>query len=99
MPEGKQLIRSEFLNLLRKKRGGKCERCGYNNYLGALEFHHLDPTKKEFTIGNRDFKLQECIEESKKCILICSNCHKELHAELWTINELDWKEEVNLAVN
>lgn len=93
MPEGTQLLRSEFLNILRQQRGGKCERCGYDKYLGALEFHHLDPSKKEFTIGNRDFKLQDCIEESKKCILICSNCHKELHANLWNIIE---REEVNL---
>lgn len=88
MPDGVQLGRSGFLDLLRKQHGGKCERCGYDTYLGALDFHHIDPTKKDFTIGNRDYKLKECIEETKKCVLICSNCHREIHAGLWDINEL-----------
>lgn len=88
MPEGKQLIRSDFLNLLRKQQGGKCQKCGYDKYLGALEFHHMDPSQKDFTIGNRNFKLEECIKEAKKCILLCSNCHKELHANLWNISDL-----------
>ena len=94
MPEGKQLIRSEFLNLIREMRGGKCERCGYDNYLGGLDFHHTDPDKKDFTIGNRDFKLKDCIEESKKCVLLCANCHRELHAGLWELTEILNKEEV-----
>lgn len=88
MPLGTQLGRSGFLDLLRKQRGGKCERCGYDTYLGALDFHHVNPTEKDFTIGNRDYKLIECVEESKKCILICANCHREIHAGLWDIQEL-----------
>lgn len=92
MPEGKQLMRSDFINLIRQQRGGKCEKCGYNRYLGALDFHHLDPSQKDFTVGNRDFKLKECIEETKKCIMLCSNCHRELHANLWTINDLNLEE-------
>lgn len=97
-PDGKQLIRSEFLNLIRMRRGGKCERCGYSTYLGALDFHHLDSTEKEFTVGDRDFKLEQCVEEIKKCVMICSNCHRELHANLWNIEELK-KEEVDLDSN
>ena len=92
MPEGHQLLRGEFLDLIRKQRGGKCERCGYDKYLGALDFHHIDPNEKELTIGNRDFKLKDCIEETKKCILICSNCHREFHAGLWNIEELNLEE-------
>lgn len=88
MPEGHQLSRSEFIDLIRKQRGGKCERCGYNNYQGALEFHHIDPSKKDFTVGDRDFKLKDCIEETKKCVLICANCHREIHAGLWDIKEI-----------
>ena len=99
MPDGTQLGRSDFLNLLRQKRGGKCERCGYNTYLGALEFHHLNPSKKDFTVGDRDFKLKDCIEESKKCVMICANCHREVHAGLWNIYDIIKKEEVNLDSN
>lgn len=58
----------------------------------GLEFHHLDPSQKDFTISNDHFRLLEAVEESKKCVLICSNCHKELHDNLWNIEELNFKE-------
>lgn len=64
--------------------GGQCKICGYNRCLAALDFHHLDPKTKEFTIGTAArisfFDVESLIEESKKCILLCSNCHRELHA-------------------
>lgn len=96
MPDGVQLTRGGFLAKLKESRGGKCIRCGYNKCLKALEFHHLDPTQKDFTISNDHFRLLDAVKESKKCILICSNCHKELHDGLWNINELNLggKEEV-----
>ena len=68
------------------------DRYGYDKCLKALEFHHLDPSKKDFTISNDHFKLLEVVEESKKCILICSNCHKELHDNLWRVEELNLEE-------
>lgn len=37
------------------KRGGKCEHCGYNANLSALEFHHKNPEEKEFQIDIRAF--------------------------------------------
>lgn len=62
--------------------GGKCQRCGYDKSLRALEFHHLDPKEKNFTIGETNASFLEQKEEIKKCILLCSNCHAELHEEL-----------------
>jgi len=63
-------------------KGGKCERCGYSKYVGALEFHHLDPTKKDFSIGHGSIKSwARTKEELDKCIMLCSNCHKEVHHE------------------
>lgn len=61
--------------------GGKCNICGYNKCLAALEFHHKNPKEKEFHISrNRSFA--ETLMESKKCILVCSNCHHELHDKM-----------------
>lgn len=88
MPEGVQLTRGGFLAKLKQARGGKCIRCGYNKCLKALEFHHIDQSKKDFTISNDHFKLADAIEESKKCILLCSNCHKEFHDNLWNLDDL-----------
>ena len=92
MPDGVQLSRGGFLARLKELRGGQCVRCGYNTCLQALEFHHIDPSKKDFTISNDNFKIADAIKESKKCILLCSNCHKEFHAGLWNIEDLKFQE-------
>ena len=62
-------------------KGGKCEHCGYSKYVGALEFHHKDPKQKD-PKGLRAYKLSRLFAEVDKCILLCSNCHKEEHARL-----------------
>lgn len=82
-----------FLAKIKEARGGYCVKCGYNRCLKALEFHHLDPLQKDFTISNDHFKLKEAVEESKKCILLCSNCHKEFHDNLWSLEELNLEKE------
>jgi len=65
-------------------KGGKCESCGYDKYDGALEFHHKDPGKKDFTIANaRLTSFSEKVkEELDKCSILCSNCHREEHAKI-----------------
>jgi hypothetical protein len=35
-------------------RGGKCEKCGYDKNLSALEFHHIDSNLKEFPLDLRN---------------------------------------------
>jgi len=61
--------------------GGKCVRCGYFRNYAALEFHHLDPSKKEINIAGNGIKgsWKRLMAELQKCILICSNCHREEH--------------------
>lgn len=64
-------------------KGGKCTQCGYSRCAGALEFHHLDPTIKDESICNLRKSLWETIKaELDKCILVCANCHREIHAEI-----------------
>lgn len=60
-------------------KGGKCEKCGYDKCVAALEFHHLDPNEKDFTISGKSWSFERLKKEVDKCILICSNCHKEIH--------------------
>lgn len=60
--------------------GGKCSCCGYDKYLGALEFHHKNPAEKDFAIGEiKNSSFQRMIPELQKCVLVCANCHKEIH--------------------
>ena len=62
-------------------KGSKCQKCGYDKCDAALEFHHLDPKKKDFGISRQGIpkSWEKVKKELDKCILICSNCHKELH--------------------
>jgi len=63
--------------------GGKCIRCGYNKCVDALEFHHKDPSVKEFKLGSGNtLSWKEYKSEALKCMLVCSNCHKEIHSEI-----------------
>ncbi len=63
--------------------GGRCTNCGYNKYDGALEFHHVNPKEKDFTISKvRSLSLDGIKDELDKCIILCSNCHRERHAGL-----------------
>lgn len=60
----------------------KCQKCGYNSYGAALDFHHLDPSQKDQRvvrlISNR-YSLDKVKEEIKKCIVLCANCHRVFH--------------------
>lgn len=59
--------------------GGKCSICGYNKCLAALDFHHINPNEKEFIITGRIRSWNKIENELKKCVLVCSNCHREIH--------------------
>ena len=62
--------------------GGKCQKCGYNKSVSALEFHHLDPTQKEADWRKiRQWSWDKVERELNKCILVCANCHREIHHE------------------
>jgi len=65
-------------------KGGKCCKCSYNRCNDVLEFHHLDPSKKDFNISQRGHSRSwvRVKKELDKCIMVCSNCHREIHAGL-----------------
>lgn len=72
---------SRKLELIEKK-GGGCSICGYNKNIAALEFHHTDASQKELKLDKRTLSnssMEKILKELEKCILLCSNCHKELH--------------------
>jgi len=76
--------RKEQIRKLKIYFGGKCTICKYDKYLQALDFHHIDPTKKEFGLGeNRSGRsFERMIEEAEKCVLLCCRCHREKHIEM-----------------
>lgn len=65
-------------------KGGKCQKCDYSKCMEALEFHHIDPEYKDPTFQSmRYWGLEKAKLELDKCLLLCSNCHREIHAGLW----------------
>jgi hypothetical protein len=62
-----------------------CNYCNYKKIPSALQFHHINPKNKLFTIGDRLGKnkhssyvrWREIKNEIKKCLVLCANCHAE----------------------
>ncbi len=70
-----------------------CKVCGYDRCKAALDFHHLDPDKKEYKISDlRHSEKHILMEELLKCIIVCANCHREIHQGMHS--ELLQKEKV-----
>ena len=72
-------------------KGGRCERCGYSKCIEALEFHHANPSGKDFSISDNGYTRgwSKVREELDKCILLCANCHREIHAEVQLSREIE----------
>lgn len=75
-------------NIITEMFGDKCIRCGYNECYSALDFHHVDPSKKEYEprlLVNGFGSIKKMLKELEKCVMLCSNCHRSLHAGVWTM--------------
>jgi transposase len=72
--------RRKVKELLVADSGGRCCICGYDRYVGALQFHHLDPDDKRIALSANGvtLALEVLLAESRKCMLVCSNCHAEV---------------------
>lgn len=70
-------------------KGGKCNLCGYDKCIQALEFHHINNDGKDFGISAKGYtrSWQRVKKELDKCILVCANCHRELHTGLRSFPE------------
>jgi transposase-like protein len=79
--------RRRVKQILVQEAGGRCRLCGYDRYVGALHFHHLDPSQKEFNLARKGVTISigRLREEARKCVLVCSNCHAELEGAVTTL--------------
>jgi transposase len=76
-----------------REAGGHCATCGYEGYVGALQFHHLDPAAKRFALSSRGItrSIESLRAEASKCVLLCANCHAEVEAGVRILSvELLW---------
>ncbi len=70
-------------------KGGCCTVCGYCRCSAALEFHHINPEEKELELTTKTlstYSLDTIEQELRKCVLLCANCHRELHAALEAVD-------------
>lgn len=87
--------KQEWVEFLSKYFKLECSKCGYNKSFVALDFHHTDPTEKENAISQMIIKAPtksrkiEVLAEAYKCVILCSNCHREHHTPYDPILEGD----------
>lgn len=87
MPEGlsreeRNTLRARLYNekMKTQKKQLGCSICGYNKCASALEWHHTDSSIKDMAPSDSIKRSWESYErEAEKCILLCSNCHREIH--------------------
>jgi transposase len=74
--------RREVKAALVSEAGGCCRICGYRRYVGALQFHHLDPGTKRYSLSMRGITRSLAVmrQEAAGCVLLCANCHAEVEA-------------------
>ena len=67
--------------------GGRCAACGFDAYLGALQFHHRDRAEKAFALSDQGVtrSLAVARSEAAKCVLLCANCHAMVEAGLLSV--------------
>tara|TARA_Y100000310_G_C20509788_1_gene728238 strand:+ start:353 stop:670 length:318 start_codon:yes stop_codon:yes gene_type:complete len=73
--------RNKIREMAREYKGGKCIICGYKKCTRAMSFHHRNPKKKDFGISAHGLtrSWEKTKKELDKCVLLCMNCHMELH--------------------
>lgn len=71
----------DFLNLIREHNG--CAFCEERE-LCCMDFHHLDPSQKDASVSYlcESKSKDRMLNEMKKCVVVCSNCHRKIHAGL-----------------
>jgi cytochrome c553 len=75
--------KQKMKRILVNEAGGRCAVCGYDRCIVNLTFHHIDPSKKSFSMSAKTGKsLASFRKEAKKCVLVCANCHGEIEAGL-----------------
>jgi len=106
LPFSKQYRYMKKIRLGRKAKlveehGGGCKICKYNRCARSLDFHHVNENEKSFSLAGRnmaDRTWDKIKEEAKKCVLLCRNCHGEVHSGLHSDLENDWKKKRKQAL-
>ena len=85
-----QKRRKKVREMAIKYKGSKCINCGYDRCYEALEFHHLNSSGKDFGLSDKGYTRSwaKIKEELDKCVLLCANCHREVHSGMQLSREI-----------
>lgn len=81
----RRLDMREWVNEIKSKL--KCCKCPESEVI-CLDFHHLDPLEKDINIGDalgRGRSKENILKEIEKCVVLCSNCHRKVHAGIISV--------------
>ncbi len=69
--------------------GGSCEACGRKDHPAIFEFHHRDSKAKDFGLSESGIphSWSKTVTELAKCVMLCANCHREVHAGVRDLDE------------
>jgi transposase len=83
--------RRRVKRILAEEAGGACRLCGYSRCMAALEFHHVAPDLKRFSLSHRGVarSIERARAEASKCVLLCANCHAEVEAGVTKLPSAD----------
>lgn len=81
--------RQKIKSMVVEYKGGKCLLCGYKKYVGAFDLHHIDGSTKEFGLSMQGLtrSWEKTKAEADKCVLVCTNCHREVHGGVAVLPE------------
>lgn len=73
--------RKKLKELVVEYKGGVCAICGYKKFIGAFDLHHKGDSQKKFGLSADGLtrSWERTKKEAEKCILVCANCHREIH--------------------
>ena len=85
-----QKRRKKIRKMAIEYKGKQCQICGYDRCEEAMEFHHIDPSGKDFGISQKGYTRgwKRVKRELDKGIMLCANCHREVHAGLQLPREI-----------
>jgi len=85
--EGSKKRRNERKQIVNEWKSQGCFRCGYNLCLAAIDCHHVEEKENLITYLVRiNSPIEKLKLELKKCVPLCSRCHRELHFGIFEIN-------------
>ena len=68
--------------------GSKCCACQLEDDPIVYDFHHLNGDEKEHTISSKIMSWENLVKEAKKCVMLCSHCHRKVHSGMITLTDI-----------